>query len=385
MFKQTPPHQSKVELDKKSIELTQEKLINKTIIDTAPIRIFWKDTHGLYLGCNKAFLEDAHLNHESEIIGKTDFDMVWKKDAERFREDDRSVRESGISKLNYIESQPQKDGKFLTLSTSKVPLKNSVGNTIGILGLYQDITKEYEMKQSLKEQEELMLIQSRHAGMGEMISMIAHQWRQPLTVIGMNANNILVDAALEELNEDRLTAASNSILKQIEHLSQTIDDFRNYFRPNKEKEITTVEDVINGALSIVNKTLSSNDIEVVCLFSETSEISLLKRELIQVLINIINNAKDSMIASSQSEKKLLIKTHESSNKITIEVCDNGNGIKEKNMHAIFEPYFSTKNEKTGTGLGLYMSKTIMEKHLNGTIIATNVATGGACFSLNIYK
>lgn len=386
VFIQTdPPEQSKVELDKKSIELTQVRLLNKTIIDTAPVSIFWKDINGVFLGCNQAFLSSTHLDNESDIIGKTDFDMVWKEDAERFRKDDKAVQESGVAKLNYLEPQPQEDGKTLMLSTSKVPLKDSLGNTIGILGLYQDITQEYEMKRELKNQEELMVIQSRHAGMGEMISMIAHQWRQPLSVITMGANNLLLDIEMDNIKPDDFRNEANSIIEQAHHLSQTIEDFRNYFRPYKEKESTTLETVIHEALNLVNTSLESHDIEVVFLFLSTSPIEIYKRELIQALINIINNAKESMLNNSQSERKLLINTKETSDEVIIEICDNGRGIDKEIMANIFEPYFSTKDEKTGTGLGLFMSKTIIEKHLNGKIKATNHEAGGACFILSLFK
>ncbi|MDH5464328.1 MAG: PAS domain-containing protein, partial [Thiovulaceae bacterium] len=159
------PEQIKVELDKKSQELMQEQNIFKTIIDSIPTRIFWKDTEGIYLGCNRAFLSDARLEKEEQIIGKTDYEMVWKEDAQRFIDDDRSVWETGISKLNYIEAQPQEGGKDLTLSTSKVPLVDLSGKTIGVIGIYQDITEEVEAKKSLQEQEQLFIVQSRQAAM----------------------------------------------------------------------------------------------------------------------------------------------------------------------------------------------------------------------------
>ena len=221
--------------------------------------------------------------------------------------------------------------------------------------------------------------------MGEMIGMIAHQWRQPLSVISMGANNLLLDIEMGTLDSGLFKEEALSIVEQVNHLSQTIDDFRNYFRPDREKERVQVEEVLNEALVIIRKSLENNAIELSLSVSESSAVEIFRRELIQVLINVINNAKEAMNEHCKQEKRLFISTEEVSDAVIIRICDNGGGIDEAIIHRIFEPYFSTKDKQTGTGLGLFMSKTIMEKHLNGRIEAVKNGADGTCFILSIYK
>lgn len=257
--------------------------------------------------------------------------------------------------------------------------------TMCYVAIIIDTTEREAMQKKLYDREEIMIAQSRHAAMGEMIGMIAHQWRQPLSVISMGANNLLLDIEMGDIDTTDIKNETNSILKQVNHLSQTIEDFRNFFRPDREKEFVSVKDIIDETLSIIGKSLENNDIKINLSFSSTPVIETYKRELIQVLINIFNNAKEAMNQNCKDEKKLLINVKEETETVKIEVCDNGGGIDEEIIDKIFEPYFSTKNKQTGTGLGLYMSKTIVNKHLNGEITAKNNENGGVCLIVSLYK
>jgi signal transduction histidine kinase len=253
-----------------------------------------------------------------------------------------------------------------------------------MVGFKTDITKQKQLEQELMEQEELIIAQSRQAAMGEMIGMIAHQWRQPISVIAMGANNMLMDIALKEVKEEDFKIEAELILKQTQYLSKTIDDFRNFFRPSKDKDETNVCDVVLEAKEIMGKSFENNNIEL--LFSETIDETILtySRELLQVILNLLKNSKEAI--ESNKTKNAYIKVDVKSIKdfIKITVCDNGGGIDEAIIGRIFEPYFSTKEEKTGTGLGLYMSKTIIQKHLHGTIVATN-RDEGVCFTVRVPK
>jgi PAS domain S-box-containing protein len=616
-------------------KLIRESSLLKTIINTVPIRIFWKDRESCYLGCNQLFAEDAGLVDEEELIGKTDHDMPWREEAASFVNDDQEVMQMNKSKLNYEEPQGLKDGSKRWLNTSKVPLLDQNGAVEGVLGAYfdisdvkeaqsktlqankllrnaerightgsmefdlqteefvwseevfrihgesidafvptleialsymsaddqqkiqeallaarkgievpdiryrlqrkdgsvrsiqvrnelifsdtgevakvigiifdetervaseqelrklqtaveqspvsivitdlegnieyvnpqfsritgytftealgknprilasgqtseeeyvylwnevvhdktwsgifknikkngeaywesaiispikdkegriinyigikQDITEKMAMRELLKDQEELMIVQSRHAAMGEMVGMIAHQWRQPLSVISMGANNLLLDIEMGDINSEVFKEEAISIVEQVSHLSQTIDDFRNYFRPDREKENVHVEEVLEEALHIIGKSFEGNGIELTLSLGKSAAVEIFRRELLQVLINVINNAKEAMMEHSKEEKRLSISTEEISDAVIIRICDNGGGIDDKIIHRIFEPYFSTKDKQTGTGLGLFMSKTIMEKHLNGRIEAIKNGADGTCFVLSIYK
>lgn len=383
VFVQTQsPSEIKLQLDEKSLDLLHEKRLLKTIIDTAPIRIFWKDQEGIYLGCNQAFLHDAGLTDESEIIGKNDYDMVWKKDAKRFREDDRRVRESGIPELSFVERQPQREGKYLMLSTSNVPLIDASGSTIGILGLYQDITKEFEAKEKLIEKDKLLLAQSRQAAMGEMLSMIAHQWRQPLSSMTAVVTTIEVQQTLGTGFMEKLTKQLKIITDQIDYLSRTITDFTNFFKKDKEKKLLQPSELVDHSLALIGKLLENNGIELDLSISCNKPFYTYVNELQHVFINLIKNAADALIEKDQKGKWIRILCKEEDGFITFQFSDNGGGIDVRWKDQVFEPYFSTKHERNGTGLGLYMSKIIIEKHLEGTLSYVN-SDVGAVFTIKI--
>ena len=230
--------------------------------------------------------------------------------------------------------------------------------------------------------DELILSQSRHAQMGEMISMIAHQWRQPLSIIAMGANNILADIELDILDQEALRVNAKDIIRQTQELSKTIEDFRNFFKPDKIAKETFLEDIFNEAFGIIGKSLESKNIEVISTFKNSRKIKTYSRELMQVIINILKNAKDALIENRKDERKIFITLQGYENKLIISICDNAGGIKDKIKDSIFNPYFSTKDNKSGTGLGLYISKTIIEKHLNGTLNTYN-KNDGACFEITL--
>jgi len=218
--------------------------------------------------------------------------------------------------------------------------------------------------------------------MGEMISMIAHQWRQPISVIAMDANNILADIELEILEEESLKSNAIDILAQTQELSKTIDDFRNFFKSEKIAEEVFAKDIVSDALGVIEKSLENNNIKVVWESTEEIKIKTYSRELMQVIINIIKNAKEALLEHKVKDGTISISIQNEKEKLILKIFDNGGGIKEEIIDQIFNPYFTTKGEKNGTGLGLYMSKTIIEKHLEGSLKVSNV-NEGACFEIQL--
>ena len=259
------------------------------------------------------------------------------------------------------------------------------GNTVRSIGTVQDITERKKLEKELQEKEEMMIAQSRHAAMGEMISMIAHQWRQPITIISMVANNLLADIEFDDITPENVQKSATKVLEQSHHLSKTIDDFKNFFRPNKKTELTLVNDVLEENFKIVGKSLQNNNIEVKKSYESQTSINIFSRELLQVFINILKNAKEALMENSIENPEILVATKEDEDNVYISICDNGKGIDPEILSKIYDPYFSTKDEKIGTGLGLYMTKTIVEKHLNGTIKALNREDGGVCFKISLPK
>ncbi len=259
---------------------------------------------------------------------------------------------------------------------------SSNGELIKSVGTIQDITELEQSRQELIHKDKIMIAQSRHAAMGEMISMIAHQWRQPVSVIAMGANNLLIDIELDTLNQKSIKTESRNILKQTEYLSKTIDDFRNFFRPDKEMEEVKLEAVIYEAQKIIGSDLENHNITLSVEYDKSYIVKTYSRELLQVYINLLKNAKEALIENRENNRNINIVISSDDTNLITTVCDNGGGIESDTIDKIFNPYCSTKSEKNGTGLGLYMSKTIIEKHIQGKIEAYNFEDG-ACFKISL--
>ncbi len=319
-----------------------------------------------------------------------------------------ALRERRVIVVNDYASHTQKQGlphghaslsRFISLpiiEENKVVMLCGIGNKPSIytdediqtLQLFcNEIWRLVQHKRNLaklKHTQELLIAQSRNAAMGEMVSMIAHQWRQPISVIGMCANNMLLDMELETMNAQEFQKQLRDILFQTEHLSATIDDFRNFFRPDKNKESVRVQSILEDALKLMQKSFDNNLIYVSCSFKSETALMLYSRELMQVFLNIFKNAKEAFDNRYLAECFIHVNLYETKESVIASICDNAGGIQESVIEKIFEPYFSTKNEKNGTGLGLYMSKIIVEKHLLGELRAYNSAEG-ACFEVILPK
>ena len=227
----------------------------------------------------------------------------------------------------------------------------------------------------LREKDIIMFQQSRLAQMGEMLSMIAHQWRQPLNAIASTSTSLKLKAMIGKANKDVIIDATDRISFYIKHLSSTIDDFRDFFKPKKEKQETNLDILVESALLIVKPSLDDKKIKVITeLNSHTTFVSY-ANELKQVILNLIKNAEDILVEKEIKDPKIIIKTYEKENSYILEVKDNAGGIPKDIMPRIFDPYFSTKTKKDGTGLGLYMSKIIVEEHCQGVLEVENHEEG----------
>ena len=253
----------------------------------------------------------------------------------------------------------------------------------------KDLNKNLEqrVKEEVKKneyQQHKIFQQSRLAKLGEMISMIAHQWRQPLATISTVTMAMQVDLSLSFNNsiEEKTVDEFNHNLEKIDHLvqelSHTIDDFRAFYKPNQKPEITTTQEVCKKALNIIKSSLETHDINIVQEYSSNEEIKLYDSEMMQVILNILKNAQENFEEKQIKNRKIVIKTQNR----TISICDNGEGISEDIIDRVFEPYFSTKNEQNGVGLGLYMSKTMIENHHNGKFSIEN-RDDGVCFIIEL--
>ena len=310
--------------------------------------------------------------------------LVHPDDVDKAEKDFTENMEGKTDHYENIHRLKHKDGHWVWILDRGNTIFNEESKAVRMVGFHTDISQTKELEQELRKKDEIMIAQSRHAAMGEMISMIAHQWRQPLSVIAMGGNNILADIELEILDTQTLKDGVKDILKQTQELSETINDFRNFFKSDKEKQEVLIENVFVEAVAMIGKSLQNNTIEVENIFDSTTKVSIYARELKQVFINLLNNAKESLLETKQENRKITNKIYETDESIIVEICDNGAGFSQEVLNKIFEPYFSTKNEKNGTGLGLYMSKIIIEEHLKGKLGAKN-STDGAVMTIQLPK
>ncbi len=288
----------------------------------------------------------------------------------------------------------KKNGGHYWVKAVVSPLYDHYGKKIGYTSIRQDITdkkKIEELNRNLEkrvaeevrkneEKQRQLLHQSRLAQMGEMISMIAHQWRQPLSAISSSSLAINIKAKLGKLDKETAIELSEKISEYSQHLSATIDDFREFFKPNRGKEETTFEELVKSALSIVEISLKNRQIEHIEDLRCHMRLKTYPNELKQVILNLIKNAEDALTERDIPNPKIEIRTYRDGERAILEVRDNAGGVPETIIDKIFDPYFSTKLEKNGTGLGLYMSKTIVEEHCGGSLSVEN-GEEGAIFKI----
>lgn len=227
-----------------------------------------------------------------------------------------------------------------------------------------------------KEQEQLLIQQTRLAAMGEMIGNIAHQWRQPLNALGLILQNLKFSYEIGELDEKMIDKSVKKATMLTENMSKTIDDFRNFFRPNKAKENFKINEGITKAVELIESTFEHNNIKLEKDFvSSEIEFFGFANEFSQVILNLLTNAKDAVLENKIENPLIIIQTKIDDEYIYISIKDNGLGIKDEIINKIFEPYFTTKDEGKGTGIGLYMSKIIIENNMNGKIEVKNEQNG----------
>ena len=268
-----------------------------------------------------------------------------------------------------------KNFEIVEVSKNVIP---QVGNLIETLILSFALSqKTKQLIKEKKEQEQMLIHQSRLASMGEMLANISHQWRQPLNRIASFIMNMQMHI-MDHYQEDKyLPKKLEESQDQLEYMSNTIDDFTNFYKKDKQKEEFLVSAPIEDSCKIIESSLTSNNIELEITVIEDFKINSYKKELSQVLLNIMQNSKDALLLNRIANPKINIII----DKKIIYIQDNAKGIPEDIINNIFEPYFTTKEKHKGTGLGLYMSKIIIEKNMNAKLSVKN-KNEGALFSID---
>ncbi len=375
----------------KSVELEESKKLFETIFKTANEGIWVIDTNKNTLRANSKLCTMLEYTFE-ELKGKNIFDFVDKRGKEIFKKNSLSTQ-TGEGGKHYEIELIKKSGDKLCSYLNTEAIRDENDNIIGSFAMISDIGDIKKAQEELNEfnalleekvadevqknrdKDSMMFKQLRLAQMGEMLSMIAHQWRQPLSTISAISTSMKLDILLGECSTQKAEQSIDKISEHVQFLSNTINDFRNFFNPNKEMIDCYLAEVIDQAISIVEPTFKSREIKIVKDIKYTDKIMMYPNEMIQMLLNLLTNAADVYRDKKDIEAIIEIKVYVENQHIYLCVEDNAGGIPDDIIEKIFDPYFSTKDEKNGTGLGLYMSKIIIEEHQKGSMKVENTSKG----------
>lgn len=291
-----------------------------------------------------------------------------------------------------IPTSKEKFIKYNSKIFQEISIITKNGDIIPVIIKIKDITfsdEEYKMVSildlsELKDKEKMVVLQSKHSAMGEMISMIAHQWRQPLACVSSIVNRIKLKNNMNKVDKEFLNTVLDEMNDYIQYMSNTIDDFRNFFSIDTKKELISLPEIVLNVQKLINKSFDSQNINIEIEYSELTKRYLFKNELVQIVLNILNNSRDAFLERNVQNPQIKISFFEDESSQNIFIEDNAKGIDEKIITNIFDPYFSTKSKKNGSGLGLYICKTILEKDDQGTIKVEN-KNDGVLFSIVIKK
>lgn len=347
--------------DKNNILINLNDVINNTIEGVLIIE------EGFIKKINHSLLEILGYESEDELIDKLATGILIPTSKEKFIK----YNEKLFQEISLI----TKDGKIIPVIIKIKELN------------YNDI--DYKMVfildlSELKEKEKMVIHQSKLSAMGEMISMIAHQWRQPLSTISSMITRMKLKNELNKIDKDFLDITLNDMNKYVQYMSTTIDDFRNFFTTDSKKESTSLDEIVFSAKTMLEKTFLSQNIKIEIENKKLSKLNLPKNELIQVVLNILNNSKDAFLEKNILNPLIKIFFEEKLNHQKIFIEDNAGGIENNILQKIFNPYFSTKNKKNGSGLGLYICKNILEKDNLGEIEVLS-KENGVVFLITINK
>ena len=340
----------KLEMAKKNLSEKNEEL--RLILDTTmEAIIIFKDNS--VVDCNKIAIELFNKQMKYELINKSFDDLINNKNSDIFNE-----------KEPFETNLTREDGSEFSaiINIKDTSLNNQIFKIVTIVDI-----------EDLKRKENLMAEQSKLAAMGEMLGNIAHQWRQPLNIISMSSSNLKLKNDMGELNSSTLRESLSLILKTINHLSDTIETFNDFLKTDKEKSIFNVNDNIKNSISLVDNFFKNFNIDIVLELDDDVFLNNLANEFSQAFINILNNAKDAIVLNLKDNESGLIKikTKKIDNFIEILVLDNALGVDKDILNKIFEPYFTTKHKYQGTGLGLYMTRKIINSSMGGEISVQN--------------
>jgi len=384
----------------REILVPNERLTFRTILDTAPIGIWSQDASGRLQFVNRAFCEATGIREET-FLSVPHYEPLYPPEvAQSCMRSDAAALLQRAPHLTY-EKIPFADGKVHELLIVKSRVEDEAGAVSGLVGISLDMTEKLEAERELasinrnlearisreieanREKDNMLYQQNKFAAMGEMISNIAHQWRQPLNTLGLLMTEMSVKMMMERRREsasdfDGFQAHCSEI---IQYLSDTIDDFRFYYQEDDGDNTFSIRDMDKSLQFLVKSSILGSHIRYETDL-EDAWISGYLNNLKQALINLYSNAANAITHHRVETGVIACRGCIEDSDYVIEVCDNGGGVDGAIIDKIFDPYFTTRHKSQGTGLGLYMTKQIIEQKFGGSISVKNVQAG-ACFTIRI--
>ena len=377
----------------------------RTIIDTEPEGVKLLGPDGSINMINQAGLAMIQADSADQVQGQVIYSIVTPEYRSEFIAITEGAFKGAEGSLEF-EAVGLK-GSHLWLDTLVVPFRDEQGVIVSVLAITRDITKRklaeealaekrYQLEElnrtleqrinesvaEIRQKDQMLILQNRMASMGEMLSNIAHQWRQPLNNIGLIIQTLLCNYELGLLTETEMKIQVDKAMETIQFMSRTIDDFRYFSHLEQEKEGFLVNDVVKTTIDFVYATFRHHDIAV-CFEAGEPVVALgYPNQYSQVILNILNNARDVLVERNVTAPRINITAYNDHDQAIITVHDNGGGIDEAIHPRIFDPFFTSKEPGKGTGIGLYMSKVIIEQNMSGSVSARNV-DGGARFSIKL--
>jgi len=388
------------------VDITQDKkheMLYSGIINTT--------TEGFWLLNEELKITDVNYSlcamlgyTKDEMIGKVPFDFIDTTDHDLCQAQANLIDD--ISSRIYEISFKKRDGEILHTLTNATTMYDKTG-ALKTFAFMTDISKQKQIEENLRtrqeeieelnnsleskiaeevaknrEKDQMMYQQSRLASMGEMIGNIAHQWRQPLNIMALVMQDIYISDQLGNLTSKKVEESYEKSNNLLQYMSQTIDDFRNFFKQGDDVSVFSIKEAVDTVYNLVSTNLSYNQIECKIELLEDSQVSGGLNEFKQVLINIINNAQEAIQTHTSQDKLIKIVISKEKGNAVVSISDAGGGIDKEVIEKVFDPYFTTKEQTQGTGLGLYMSKQIIENTMCGSLSVKNIKDG-AMFTIKL--
>ncbi|MDC0933181.1 ABC transporter substrate binding protein [Arcobacteraceae bacterium] len=341
----------------------------ETLLNTMKNPIFYKDKEGKYLGCNDAFTKFIQKD-KSEIIGKTMYDFF--QDEINFCDTHEKIETKLFNreKVNDYIMDYNINNTIKTIIVSKDLYLGSDNKVAGTVTILHDITELVKIQNEKKQHESFLIQQSKLAEIGEMINAIAHQWNEPLVEMSAIVQDLELQYNIYNITDEDMKLFVKEAMVQIQYMSKTLKDFRDFLKPSAKKSNFYIKEAFAEVLNIIERQLKYSYLDFNIQYLENDLMVYgYKNEFMQVLITILNNAKDAILKlklDNLSYKGLInVQVSSKQNVVEILIIDNGCGIEDKDREHLFSPYYSTKEK--GNGLGLYMSRILIEDKMNGKI------------------